>query len=149
MLQNVIGKTSEKVRNTVERGMVKRFAEAIGDPHPVFVDEEAGRDSRYGRNIAPPTFPRVFDYGKIEGLGLPDKGLIHGEQTYHYTRPLLVGEDVFCWSEVESYKEKQGSNGRMGILTICRYGESLDGTGIFVEKQVIILTEAVMKGMGI
>ena len=96
MFKDCIEKRSKPVKNSVERGAVKKFAEAIGDLHPIFIDEEIGKQSRYGTNIAPPTFPRVFDYGVIEGLNLPSKGLIHGEQIYHYKRPLLVGEEITC-----------------------------------------------------
>ncbi|MFT4415484.1 MaoC family dehydratase N-terminal domain-containing protein [Fredinandcohnia humi] len=147
MFTEYIGKRSNKVKNIVERGAVKKFAEAIGDLHPIFIDEETGLSSRYKTNIAPPTFPRVFDFGKIEGLALPDKGLIHGEQVYEYERPLLVGEEVFCYSVVENYVEKRGSTGSMGILTILNNGEDLDGNIIFTSKLVVIITDAVRKGM--
>lgn len=147
MYSEFIGKRSNKVRNTVERGAVKKFAEAIGDLHPIFVDEEAGRKSRFKNNIAPPTFPRVFDYGVFEDLRLPGKGLIHGEQIYHYERPLLVGEEIQCYSEVKSYFEKSGGSGKMAFLSIKQYGEDLNGHLIFSSEQVIIITEAVRKGM--
>jgi len=140
-----IGKKSNKVRNTVERGAVKKFAEAIGDLHPIYFDVETGRLSRYKTNIAPPTFPRVFDYGEIEGLQLPPKGLIHGEQTYHYERPLLVGEEIRCYSVVENYFEKKGNQGTMGILVVQSYGEDLAGKTIFTSKQTVIITEAVRR----
>jgi acyl dehydratase len=145
LYKDQIGKQSNKVRNTVERGAVKKFAEAIGDLHPIYFDEETGRISRYKRNIAPATFPRVFDYGEIEGLNLPPKGLIHGEQTYHYERPLLVGEEINCYSVVESYVEKKGNQGTMGILAVQSYGEDLAGNTIFTSKQTVIITEAVRK----
>lgn len=147
MFEKVIGKRSEKVLNTVERGAVKKFADAIGDNHPIYVDRDYGAATRYGKNIAPPTFPRVFEYGTIEGLELPKAGLIHGEQQYHYERPLLVGEDVYCWTEVENYKEKTGASGKMGFLTIKGYGETPSGDPIFTATQVIIITEAVRKEM--
>ncbi|MFC7062153.1 MaoC family dehydratase N-terminal domain-containing protein [Halobacillus seohaensis] len=147
MLKPSIGKRSTKVKNTVERGAVKKFAEAIGDSHPIFVCEETGRKSRYNENIAPPTFPRVFDYGTIEELNLPAKGLIHGEQIYHYERPLLVGEEIFCFSEVKNYYERSGKSGDMGFLLLKRYGEDLEGNLIFSEEQVVIITEAVRKEM--
>ena len=60
MFKDQIGKQSNKVKNTVERGAVKKFAEAIGDLHPIYFDEETGRNSRYKDNIAPPTFPEDF-----------------------------------------------------------------------------------------
>ncbi|GAB4074273.1 hypothetical protein GCM10028778_17760 [Barrientosiimonas marina] len=145
MYKELIGKQSNKIRNTVERQSVKRFAESIGDPHPIFTDETVGRQSRYGNNIAPPTFPRVFDYGEIEGLNLPEKGLIHGEQTYHYNRPLLVGEDIYCYAKVENFYEKKGKDGRMFFLEVVHYGEDSEENIIFKEKMTIILTEAVRK----
>lgn len=147
MYTNFIGKRSNKTKNTVERGMVKRFAESIGDAHPIYLDEEVGRNSRYGANIAPPTFPRVFDYGIVEGLQLPKKGLIHGEQVYQYKRPLLVGEDLFCYAEVKDYYEKDGSSGWMGFLVIERHGENEKGEIIFTEKMTIIITETVREAM--
>ncbi|HSI68386.1 MAG TPA: MaoC family dehydratase N-terminal domain-containing protein [Planococcus sp. (in: firmicutes)] len=147
MLKESIGKRSEKVKNTIERGAVRKFAEAIGDPAPIFLDEGAGAASRYGKNIAPPTFPVTFDAGTIEGLNLPSKGLIHGEQIYHYTRPLLVGEDVFCWTEVKDYYEKSGNFGEMGFLVVTKYGEDSIGQLLFTEERIVIINESARKGM--
>lgn len=145
MFKDVIGKKSKKVKNVVERAMVKRFAEAIGDPHPIFIDEEYGKKSRYKRNIAPPTFPRVFDYGEIEELYLPNIGLIHGEQTYHYVRPLFVGETIYCYTEVADYYEKEASLGLLGFVLMKTYGEDEAGNLIFTENSTVIITEAVRK----
>lgn len=129
----------------MERGAVKKFAEAIGDIHPIYFDEETGRNSRFRNNIAPPTFPRTFDYGVIEGLNLPNKGLIHGEQTFHYERPLLVGEEIVCYSEVKKYFEKNGNFGEMGFLVLESFGEDLAGNTIFSSTSTVVITEAVRK----
>lgn len=145
MFKEQIGKRSNKVKNAVERGAVKKFAEAIGDAHPIYVDEEAGRLSRYKNNIAPPTFPRIFDYGQIEGLHLPNKGLIHGEQTFHYKRPLIVGEEIYCYTVVKKYFEKKGNFGEMGFLVLESFGEDVDGNTIFSSSSTIVISEAVRK----
>jgi acyl dehydratase len=148
MLKEFVGKRSKKVANTVEKGALRKFAEAIGDPHPLYMDEEYAQKTRYKKNIAPPTFPRVFDYGTIEGLRLPSSGLIHGEQVYQYKRPLLLGEEVSCYSEVDNYFEKTGSTGTLSFLVINSIGEDQAGQIIFSSKQVIIITEAVRREMG-
>ena len=145
MFKDQIGKQSNKVKNVVERGAVKKFAEAIGDLHPIYVDEEVGGKSRYGKNIAPPTFPRVFDYGVIDGLYLPNKGLIHGEQTFHYVRPLLVGEEVYCYSKVKNYFEKKGNFGEMGFLVLENYGDDAAENTIFSSTSTVVISEAVRK----
>ena len=149
MFKEAIGKRSSGVKNVVERGAVKKFAESIGDLHPIFVDEEFAKKTRYKKNIAPPTFPRVFDYGVIDELDLPAKGLIHGEQKYHYKRPLLVGEEIICYQEVEEYYEKQGKLGNMGFLVLKQYGETLSEELIFTAEQVVIINETVRKVMSI
>ncbi|WP_066253642.1 MaoC family dehydratase N-terminal domain-containing protein [Neobacillus drentensis] len=145
MFKDRIGKQSNKVKNVVERGAVKKFAEAIGDLDPIYFDEETGENSRYKANLAPPTFPRTFDYGDIEGLNLPNKGLIHGEQTFHYERPLRVGEEVFCFAKVKNYFEKKGNFGEMGFLVIENYGEDVSGALIFSSTSTVVISEAVRK----
>ncbi|UJL45516.1 MaoC family dehydratase N-terminal domain-containing protein [Virgibacillus sp. NKC19-16] len=145
MYKDQIGSKSNKVKNIVERGLIKKFAESIGDSHPIFINEEYGKQSRYGQNIAPPTFPRVFDYGDIDGLYLPNVGLIHGEQVYHYVRPLFVGEEVYCYTELVDYYEKKGGNGLLGFVILKRYGEEPEGKIIFTESQTIIISETVRK----
>ncbi|MEK4425832.1 MaoC family dehydratase N-terminal domain-containing protein [Solibacillus sp. FSL K6-1523] len=144
-----IGRTSNKVRNVVERELVRRFAESIGDSHPIYIDEEVGKQSKYGTNIAPPTFPRVLRSGNVEGLQLPAKGLIHGEQIYHFERPLLVGEEVYCYVKIEDYYERAGSTGEMGFLKMKRYGEDQDGKVIFTEESIIIITETVRRSLNV
>jgi acyl dehydratase len=145
LFNDQVGKRSNKVKNVVERGAVRKFAEAIGDLHPIYFDEEEGRNSRYQNNLAPPTFPRTFDYGVIEGLNLPNKGLIHGEQTFHYNRPLVVGEELLCYSEVKKYFEKKGNFGEMGFLVLESFGEDVAGNVIFSSTSTVVISEAVRK----
>lgn len=145
MFENIIGKRSNKVLNVVERGAVRSFVNAIDDVHPIYIDEEVGRRSRFGQNICPPTFPCIFDYGDFSDVYLPNIGLIHGEQTYHYGRPIRVGESIYCWKKVKDYKEKTGKSGTMGILTVEEIGEDEESNNIFRAEKVIIITESVRR----
>ena len=145
LYEKFVGQSSEPVKNLVERGAVKKFAEAIADPNPLYVDEAAAKKSRYGRLLAPPTFPRTFDYGRIEGLQLPAAGVLHGEFRISYERPLLVGEVVFCRMQLEDSYDKQGRRGLLGFLVFERTGESPDGQRIFTMNDVVVVTEAVRR----
>jgi acyl dehydratase len=142
-----IGCRSEAVSNVVEKGAVKKFAEAIGDPNPLYVDEEAAKASRYGHLLAPPTFPRTFEYGEVEGMGPPGQGLIHGEHRIRYERPLFVGEEVLCHAEVKDYYEKEGREGTLGFLISEHVGESPEGERIFTMLDTAILTPAVRESL--
>ncbi|MDA1349146.1 MAG: MaoC family dehydratase N-terminal domain-containing protein, partial [Chloroflexi bacterium] len=74
-MRAAIGSESEPVTWEVEKGEIIRFAQAIGDPNPVYSDEAAARKSRHGGIIAPPTFLHAYgaapvDFEYPEGVGL-------------------------------------------------------------------------------
>ena len=145
--ERFVGERSEAVSNVVEKDAVRKFAEAIGDPNPLYVDEEAAKASRYGRLLAPPTFPRTFEYGEVEGMGDPGQGFIHGEHRIRYERPLFVGEEVSCYAEVKDYYEKEGDEGTLGFLISERVGESPEGELIFTMLDTAIITPAMREGL--
>lgn len=141
--RSLVGKRSEPVVNLVERGAVRKFAEAIGDPNPLYVDGEAAKRSRYGGLIAPPTFPRTFEYGRIEGMYWPESGMIHGEHRVSYEHgPLRVGDEVHCYTEFESYQEKESRGGLLGFIVLERFGEGPGGERLFTMSDTAIVTPA-------
>ena len=148
LYKEFVGLRSEPVGNLIERGAVRRFAQAIADPSPLYVDEKVARSSRYGGLLAPPTFPRTFDYGRIEGLDLPPAGLIHGEFRISYERPLLVGEEILCRMQLKDSYDKRGRRGLLGFLVFERTGESHDGGRIFTTNDTVVVTESVRRGIG-
>ena len=147
LYERFVGRSSEPVRNVVERDAVRLFAEAIADPSPLYRDEERAKRSRYGRLLAPPTFPRTFDYGRVEGLELPPAGLIHGEFRISYKRPLLVGDEVFCRLQLEDSFDKDGRRGLLGFLLFERTGEDPEGNLVFTTNDTVVVTEAVRRGI--
>lgn len=53
---NVIGQTSAVRIFEVEKGALRKFADAVGDRNPLYWDDEYARNSRFGTLIAPPGF---------------------------------------------------------------------------------------------
>ena len=147
LYEGFVGRSSEPVRNVVQRDAVRLFAEAIADPSPLYRDEERARRSRHGRLLAPPTFPRTLDYGRVEGLELPPAGLIHGEFRISYRRPLLVGDEVLCRLQLKDSYDKDGRRGLLGFLLFERTGEDPEGNLIFTTNDTVIVTEAVRRGI--
>lgn len=45
MYKEFIGKRSKSVTNIVERGAVRNFATALGDSHPLYIDEEFAKQT--------------------------------------------------------------------------------------------------------
>ena len=149
MFKESIGKKSKKIKNVVERGAAAKFASAIGDESPIYLDEAAGGLSVHKRNIAPVTFPVTFQYGNIPGIEMPIKGLIHGEQRFRYERPLAVGETVYCYTEVKDYYLKKGNFGEMGFLVLARIAEDESGQRVYESESVLILNDALRKELSV
>ena len=147
--RSLVGARSEPVANLIERGAVRKFAEAIGDPNPLYVDEVVARGSRYGGLVAPPTFPRTLEYGEIEGMIWPDAGMIHGEHGVSYaSRPLLVGEELRCYTKLEDYYEKESRGGLLGFVVTERFGEGPAGERRFTMRDVVVITPALREVLG-
>ena len=53
----------------VEEGAIKRYAEAIDDPNPLYNDVEYARKSKYGRLTCPPGFTG-WSEKKVQMLGI-------------------------------------------------------------------------------
>ena len=147
LFEEYIGSGSEPVENPVERVAVRRFAEAIGQPHPVYTDPDYARSSRYGALIAPPTFPRTFDYGAVPGVELPSSGALHGSHRISYERPLYVGESVLCHVELVDSFDRDGRTGRLGFLVFERAGHTPEGERIFTSEDTVIVTEKLREAL--
>lgn len=147
LFEEYVGLLSEPVENPVERVAVRRFAEAIGDPNPLYTDPESARAGVHGGLIAPPTFPRTFEYGAVPGVELPAAGVLHGTHRIDYERPLYVGESVLCRVELKESFDREGRTGRLGFLVFERFGETPGGERVFTSSDTVIVTEKVREAL--
>lgn len=119
--RDFIGRTFESDEPyEVNRTKIREFANAIGDPNPLYLDGDAARAAGYPDVIAPPTFPIVFTL-TTRALGDPELGLnyamvVHGEQRFEYARPVHAGDVVTCLSTITEIRSA-GNNEVMNIET--------------------------------
>ena len=121
--KSLIGLESEPVTVEIEKGMIKRFAEAVGDLNPLYVDEAAAQQSTWGRLIAPPTFPRTLGIEANLDSAFPwGKVRLHGAHEYEFHRPVRAGDVITGRNKVVDVYEKSGRSGRMlFVITEARY----------------------------
>ncbi|MFN3974870.1 MAG: MaoC family dehydratase N-terminal domain-containing protein [Dehalococcoidia bacterium] len=116
-LQKAVGGQSQPVTYEVEAGHIRRFAEAIGDPNPVFNDEAAARHTRYGGLIAPPTFLRAFQPSPLPLPEVPLHRRLDGGSDWEYFVPIRPGDRITVVQRLADVRLREGRLGPMLFLT--------------------------------
>lgn len=113
-MRSTIGIESEPATYEVEKGDIIRFANAISDSNPIFNDDKAARQNRYGGLIAPPTFLRSMNPGpaKIE-LPNPYPAILDGGSKWEYFEPVRPGDRITVVGKIVDMSERQGQLGNM------------------------------------
>ena len=119
MRQRAIGQESAPQIMEVEKGAIIKFAQAIGDDNPLYNDEVAARESRFGGLIAPPTFLRSAVTARPElPFDVPFERVLDGGSDWEYFVPVRPGDKITSVSRIEDMNERNGSIGLMLIFTI-------------------------------
>lgn len=139
--RSLIGRESEPVVHEVERSAIRRFADALGDPNPLYQDEATARAAGYAALVAPPTFPVALTANERfrHSLDLGTRSILHSEQQLEYARPLVAGDRVTVVSRVADVLERPGSSGPMDVLVIEDEGRDDKGEWIFRSRATLIL----------
>ena len=100
----------------VGREKVREFARAVFASSALNLDPEAARAAGYADVVAPPTFPVVIQEATLaQLLAEPDAGIdfsrvVHGEQKFSYTRPIVAGDELTATLAVTSIKTLGGNS---------------------------------------
>ena len=138
-MRDVIGVESEAIAYDVERGAIRKFAEAIGDDNPLYNDEEAARNTRYGGLIAPPTFMRSMNPGRSKAtVQSPYPAALDGGSEWEYFEPVRPGDRISVTMKVSEMFEREGRLGNMLFIIretkyVNQFGKTVAiqrGTGI-------------------
>lgn len=126
-LTPLIGKTGEMTVMEVEKGAIKRYADAVGDPNPIYWDDEYAKDSRYGSIIAPPGFfgwpthwsnnGPLYSTLKEELNDVISKmgfsRLLDGGIEFELFAPVRAGDTLVSISKIVNVYEQEGKTGKM------------------------------------
>jgi acyl dehydratase len=109
----------------VSRVKIADFADAIGEPSELCRNRDTAIKAGYPDVIAPPTFAVIIDQLSTKavvtdpGLGLAYAMVVHGEQSFSYSRPLHAGDVVVATTTIESIKT-------VGALSMMMTSTSID-----------------------
>lgn len=107
----------------LERGTVRRFAEAIMDQNPLYRDRDYAQRAGFPDVLAPPTYVVRYPYGGFEVQGPFDQmvpvevpgchKMVHGGTELELFRPLQVGDVASQRTRIRDIYERQGRTGPM------------------------------------
>ena len=139
--KTLIGRESEPTVVEVEKGAIRRLADAIGDANPIHADEEAARAAGFASLVAPPTFPAVLSLNEKfrHALDLGTRSLLLGEESIEYGRPIVAGDRLVLKSKVADVQERAGTSGATDVLVIETEGRGTDGELVFRTRETFIL----------
>ena len=125
----------------VGRESIRRFAEAVGDLHPAYLDPAAARALGHPDVIAPPTFLTVlnFRYADSGPVADPDLALdyaqvVHGSQSFELHRPVHAGDLLTSVQSIEEVKDV----GRNEVLTTLTEVTDVDGQPVATLRSMLV-----------
>jgi acyl dehydratase len=143
-MRKLIGVTLDTIVFKVEEGAIQRYAQAIGDPNPLYNDPDFAKKTRYGRLIAPPGFtgwptkagrpteklfaflvkagapPRIIEFEFIEPIGAGDVLTATTKIAKVAERETRLGKTMFTTAEV-TYVNQKGKAAVKSWATIIQF----------------------------
>ena len=141
-LRKFIGLEGNPLLMEVEKGAIRRYADAVGDYSPLYRDEEYAKGSRSGSIIAPPGFfGWPVEGGDLRGQldirkkitdFLAERGyrrLVEGELGFDYFTPVYAGDKLIAKPKITDIYKRESKRGKIFFIvieiTFTRQGDKL------------------------
>lgn len=132
LLADFIGSSTIPFLVEVEKGAIRRFAQAIGDLNPLRHDEDAARAQGWSGLVAPPTFAASFRPPDDLPWMVPlDRSRMRaGEQGFRLHRPVISGDRLWCHVTLSAVEPRLARSGP--LLRLVQDLVALDEAGVEV-----------------
>jgi acyl dehydratase len=103
----------------IEKGAIRKFAEAVGDLNPLWTDEEVSKSSSGGGVVAMPTFLRSMRPERPQlPFDLPFQRLLDAGSEWEYFQPVRPGDRITAVSKLTDISERSGKLGTMIFMIV-------------------------------
>ncbi len=135
--RSLIGQFSEPFTVDVEAGAIRQFADAIGDPDPLYRDEAYARGLGHAGIVAPPTFPTRFRPPREPPWFEPldRRRIVAGQMAFEQLQPIVAGMRLTCVIRFVGVDDKHGSKGSMELLHQELQGRDAAGALVFTMER--------------
>lgn len=149
-VQALIGKETSHVYDVTAKD-IRRYAQAIGDPNPLYWDEEHAKKTRYGGIIAPPLFCHTlaFEDAPVDQLRpdgtpkeldvpLPTTRAMGGGSVFEVGEPVRPGDVITVKKTILDVYTKAGKSGEMFFIVLDTVYVNQRGETVAREKATFI-----------
>ncbi|MFC1945843.1 MaoC family dehydratase N-terminal domain-containing protein [Chloroflexota bacterium] len=119
-LKQLVGQNSETLTFSVDKQWVRRFAEAIDYPEPVW-QEEYSQNANYDGVVVPPTFLCALRNDnlrkKLHDMPHPLRTMVNGSSELVFNKPVRVGDEISVTDTLVNVTVQERKKGKMLVLT--------------------------------
>ncbi len=140
-LESRVGVKGPSLIYEVEKGIIRRFARAVGDPNPLWQDEDYARKTGYGGVIAPPTFILTLGFDQLQQVldSGPSLTVLHGSTELECYQPVRPGDAVTVTTRIKNVRERQSKMGRTVFVTLNMDYQNQKQELVAVCRQMVII----------
>ena len=149
-LKRLTGTESKPLVVEIEKGIIKKFAEAIGDANPLWQDEEYAKKTKYGGIIAPPELfcatmmqsPIPTQTGALPPLlpevPLPLEWVLDGGAEWEFLLPVRPGDIITSTTKLVHVSGREGKLGKMVFFILETTHKNQRGETVARSRSTII-----------
>jgi len=124
-LRKLIGVTLDTIVFKVEEGAIQRYAQAIGDPNPLYNDPDFASETKYGRILAPPGFtgwpaktgrPTEKLFAFLVEAGAPQR-ILDGGIEFEFIEPIGAADVLTATTKIAKVTERETKLGKTMFTT--------------------------------
>ena len=120
-MRAAVGVESEPSVYEIEKEPIRRWAESIGDPNPLYRDEEYAKKKGYKSIVAPPAFIAQYAFptkvgGSKATFRSPFTRNLNGGNEYEVFKPIVAGDTITATRKIADMRERAGRMGTMLII---------------------------------
>ena len=118
-MRQAVGTQSEPTVIEIDKGMIRKFAEAIEDPNPLWQDGEYARKARYDGMVAPPsllTAAMMMGQRVQLPVQLPFLRILDGGGEWEFFQPVRPGDVLTVSNKLTNLRERSGKTGKMVFM---------------------------------
>ncbi|MFC0241768.1 MaoC family dehydratase N-terminal domain-containing protein [Rhodopseudomonas telluris] len=142
--QSAVGLRFTPVTAAVEPGRLRYFFETLGENNSLYRDPAAAKAAGYKGIPIPPTYlfclemldnEKPFEF--LTALDIDLGKVLHGEQSFAYHAPVVVGDTLTFQSSVASVADKKG--GAMTLIVVETAVTNQDGVHVADTARTIVV----------